>query len=242
MWIASSLKGCVRMIVDKFQRTRAMRYKRPALASMGYEHLKRELEEIAEACDDVAWYTSQNNEDDLVAALDGNGEEAFEFKMMFGDLSARCNLLRERLYDLAEWDEDGAARTYDDCTVALIGNRYDTVGFDSMEEDYYSLTSYDEGLAYSEAGKRLMRHTKAEMLSIIGQSVGILVAFLDLRQQYDYVKATMDVLRDGNQSILQAVKELEKAYDEAADAHFNGPAGERFEQLLWPVPERMWVE
>ena len=32
------------MIVDKSQRTRALRYKRPALASMGYEHLDRELD------------------------------------------------------------------------------------------------------------------------------------------------------------------------------------------------------
>ena len=230
------------MIVDKSQRTRALRYKRPALASMGYEHLDRELGEMAEACDDVAWYTSQNNEEDLTAALDGNDEEAFEFKLMFGDLYAKCNILRERLWSLAEWDEEGAKRAYNDCTVALIGNRYDTVGFDELEEDYYSLTGYDYELAHTEAGKRLMRRTKADMLSMIGQSVGILVAFLDLRQRYDYLKATMDILRDQNTSVLQAVKDLEKAYEEAAEAHFCGPAGERFEQLLWPVPERMWVE
>ena len=42
------------MAVDKEQRTRALRYKRPALASMGYEHIQSELEEIVEACDDVA--------------------------------------------------------------------------------------------------------------------------------------------------------------------------------------------
>ena len=126
--------------------------------------------------------------------------------------------------------------------MALIGNRYDTVGFDELEEDYYSLTGYDYELAHTEAGKRLMRRTKADMLSMIGQSVGILVAFLDLRQRYDYLKATMDILRDQNTSVLQAVKDLEKAYEEAAEAHFCGPAGERFEQLLWPVPERMWVE
>lgn len=226
------------MAVDKERRTRALRYKRPALSSMGFEQLDTELSEIAEACGDVAWYAQ--NDDELIAALDGNDEEAFEFRMMFSHLSARCSELQDRLYELG--CEDGADRTYNDCTVALIGNCYNIIGFDAIEEDYYSLTGWDQDLAYTEAGKRLMRHTKAEMLSIIGQSVGVLVAFLDLRQQYDYLKATMDVLRDGNQSILQAVKELEKAYEDAATAHFRGKAGDRFDQLLWTVPERMWVE
>lgn len=228
------------MIVDKEQRTRALRYKRPALASMGYEWLDSELSEIEEACNDVAWYAQ--DDDALIAALDGNDEEAFEFRMMFSDLSSRCSALRSRLYELGRRDEEGTARTYNDCTVALIGNRYETIGFDTQEEDYYSLTGYDQELAYTEAGKRLMRHTKTEMISIIGQSVGILVAFLDLRHQYDYLKATMDVLRDGNQSILQGVKELEKLYEQAAGSRFSGEAGCRFDEMLWTVPERMWVE
>jgi len=228
------------MIVDKAQRTRDLRYKRPALASMGFEHILREIEEITEACDEVAYYAG--DDDALIAALDGNDEEAYEFKMMFSDLSARAAQLQEQLYEVGDYDPEGTARTYDDCTVALIGNRYETLGFDTSQEDYFSLTSYDEKLAATEAGKRLMRRTKPEMLSIIGQSLGILVAFLDLRQQYDYLKATMDVLRDGNQSILQAVKDIDAAYEEAAATHFGGKPGERFDQMLWAVPERMWVE
>ena len=49
------------MAVDKEQRTRALRYKRPALASMGYEHIQSELEEIVEACDDVACILRQQH-------------------------------------------------------------------------------------------------------------------------------------------------------------------------------------
>jgi len=33
-----------------------MRYKRPALASMGYEKIRWELEEILEACEEVCYY------------------------------------------------------------------------------------------------------------------------------------------------------------------------------------------
>lgn len=69
------------------------------------------------------------------------------------------------------------ATSSDDCTVALIGNRYNTLGYDSEEEDYFSLTGYEQELAQTEAGKRLMRMTKAEMISTIGQCFGITLAF-----------------------------------------------------------------
>lgn len=230
------------MIVDRQERTRALRYKRPALLSMGYEHIDHELEEIAEACDDVAWFAGDI--DTLTDALDGSDEEAREFMIACSDLSARAWILVEQLREVSSYDPEGTARQYDDCTVALIGNRYDVVGFDTYQEDYYSLTDYDTELAYTEAGKRLMRHTKAEMLSIIGQSVGILVAYLDLRQQFDYLKATLDVLRDGNRSVLQAVKEIDAAYEKAEAVGFREcyPAAQEFHRLLWTVPERMWVE
>ena len=111
------------MAVDKEQRTRALRYKRPALASMGYEHIQSELEEIVEACDDVAWFAGDI--DTLTAALDGSDEEAHEFMLACGDLSGQAGLLLEQLYEVGEYDTEGTARMYDDCTVALIGNRYD---------------------------------------------------------------------------------------------------------------------
>ena len=94
-------------------------------------------------------------------------------------------------------------REFDDATVALIGNRYNLVGYDSEEEDYFSLTSYEEGLAQTEAGKRLCRLTKTEMLSRIGWAFGLMLAFFDLRQKYDYLKATFDILRDENTSLAE---------------------------------------
>lgn len=232
------------MIVDREQRTRALRYKRPALASMSYEHIKNELEEIVEACDDVAWFAGEI--DTLTDALDGSDEEAHEFMLACGDLSAKAGLLLEQLYEVGEYDPEGTARQYDDCTVALIGNCYDLLGYDALQEDYYSLTGYDYDyeLAHTEAGKRLMRLTKADMLSLIGQSVGILAAFLDVRQRYDYLQATLDVLRAESGSVLQAVKDLDAAYEKAEAVRFNDyqKEAQEFERLLWAVPERMWVE
>ncbi len=223
------------MIQTKEERTRALRYKRPALQTMGWDAISAELEEISEACDSVSYFIG--NDDELLDALDGAEEEAFEFRLGFSDLSAKCLQLSDAMYEF-ETRED-----FDDCTVALIGNRYDLVGFDSLQEDYYSLCQYESELATTEAGKRLMRKTKAEMIASIGQALGTLMAFLDLRQSYDYLKATMDILRDENHSILQTVKQIEEAYEKAsADKYGWSKESRFFDQITETLPARMWVE
>lgn len=190
-------------------RTRVLRYKRSALASMGAQEIMLELESIVEACDGIRYYIEQADGDEtLLNALDGDEDEAWEFRMAFADLSAQADQLQTTLYN--QYFED-FYREFDDATVALIGNRYNLVGYDSEEEDYFSLTSYEENLAQTEAGKRLCRLTKAEMLSRIGWAFGVMLAFFDLRQKYDYLKATFDILRDENTSLLGIIKDIEKS-------------------------------
>lgn len=227
----------------KANRTRNLRYKRSALASMGYDEIRTELDDIQGACQDIHWYIDQDN-DSLINALDGEEEQAWEFKVAFSDLEAKADKLESLIREWHGWDEDGFGRTYNDCTVALIGNRYRTIGWDFSEEDYFSLTTYEQGLAHTEAGKRLMRKTKADMLSTIGQCMGILLAFLDLRQQYDYLKATFDILRDENTSLLQVIKDIDAAYEAANEAdwcRWYEPV-KRFDQMLSTIPDRAWIE
>lgn len=148
------------------------------------------------------------------------------------------------MYDYYGWDSTDFNKMYNDCTVALIGNRYRTLGYDFEEEDYFSLTSYEQKLAQTEAGKRLMRLTKAEMISTIGQCFGLLIAFLDLRQSYDYLKATFDILRDENTSLLKQIKEIDAAYQAADAAGWLCVAKEvsAFERLIAELPDRAWIE
>jgi len=149
-------------------------------------------------------------------------------------LEADC----ERVRDLFEYDYENVGNFYDDCTVALIGNRYQVLGFDTVEEDYFRMTQYEQELSTSEAGKRVMRWTKSEMISKIGQCMSIALAFIDLRQRYDYLKATMDILRDENMSILQTIKDIETEYEMATDAG----EWQSFNKLLSCLPDRVWLE
>lgn len=218
------------------EKARQLRYKKPALASIGFDAMFNELFVIMEECSDIQYFVE--DEETLLKALGDDEEAAWEFRMSFTALSAKA----EELYNL--FLEENVQQNYDDCTVALIGNRYRTLGFDFEEEDYFALCRYETDLAYSEAGKRLMRHTKAEMISIFGQCLGALVAFLDLRQQHDFLKATIDILRGDNGALLKLIKEVDEAYEEAAAEAFRpwSPATKRFDHLTSQLPDRMWVE
>lgn len=220
------------MTMTKYERARNLRYKRAALDSIGWEDLTSELLDIEEACSDVRWYFDEDG-DNLVAAMDGDEDEAYEFKMAFADLEASCEQLREII-----GEEYGVEEYYNDCTVALIGNRYNVVGFDAVETDYFALCRYEADLAVTEAGKRVTRWTKTEMLAKIGQCMGIVMAFLDLRRSYDYLKATMDILRDQNASVLQTIKDIERAYDKM-DADDDA---RDFDRLCKSLPDRIWLE
>jgi hypothetical protein len=221
----------------KADRVKKLLYKRPALAILGYDMITSELYEIQSACGDVQWFID-SDDDTLLNALDGNEEDEYEFRMAFSDLIAKADALDNAMRDSV------VREMFDDCTVSLIGNRYKTIGYDSMEEDYFSLTSFEQELAFTESGQRLMRKTKQEMIASIGQCLGVTIAFLDLRQAYDYLKATLDILRDENTSILQTIKAIEDAYCDAEKADFSYYRNEskRFDLLLSSIPDRIWIE
>ena len=65
-----------------------------------------------------------------------------------------------------------------------------------------------------------------------------------MRQSYDYLKATFDILRDENTSMLQQVKEIDAAYQALVTADWvERPSLEkRFDRLLDALPDRAWVE
>ncbi len=219
------------------QKARNMRYRRPMLASLGWLTIQEELNDIEEACGNVHYFLDDEN-DSLVAALDGDEEEAFEFRMTFADIEAKCEMLRSAIDEIDPGD-DYYEDYFNTCTVALIGNRYDLMGYDSFQEDYYSLCRFDADLATTEAGKRLMRMTKPQMISAIGNCLGIILAFTDLRVQYDSISAAMAVLRQENNSILGIVKDIEAAYERCKD-HWDLDA--EFDRLLKCLPDRAWLE
>ena len=234
--------------LSKADRSRNLRYKRPALAELSYYTITEKLSAISEECYEIHW--AYDDDETLINAFDGNEEEAFEFKMMFNDLEAEADRLSETIDDVFGYSED-PERDFDDMSVALLGNRYNTVGYDDYEEDYFNLIGYDAELASTEAGKRVMRKTKAEMLSQIGQTLGLILSFQNVSMKYEALKSTIDIFRDNNMSILQVIKDIEKAYKSMFEGKayetmsgwcLDSEAEKHFDRLIEQLPERYWIE
>jgi hypothetical protein len=119
-------------------------YRRAALDSLEYDSIGGQLEAISEECDDITYYYSY--EDTLLDALDGDSDEAYEFRMMFTDLSVNCERLNEALQYV------NAREYFNDVCVGLVGSKWRTVGYDGYEEDWRALTQFEAELAQTEKG------------------------------------------------------------------------------------------
>lgn len=222
----------------KAEKAKAMMYKKAALAELNIETIVNELEEICVDCDEVEYFMS--DEESLIDALDGDEETEYEFKMMFCDLAAES----EHLFDTL--NENYITEHFNDLFVGIMSKGFDCyeiVGFDSYEEDYFHLSSFETNWAKNESAKRLKRLTKDELLSVCGQCFGIAMSYINVKFKYDHLKATFDILKGENGAILKAVKEIERLYNDMFDDDYiNREAENKFNKYLNHLPERIWIE
>jgi hypothetical protein len=151
--------------------------------------------------------------------------------------------LEDKAYRFKEALESCGCEDFDTVMVGLLGNKYHTTGFDTIEEDYFNLTEFEGGLAHRDMVEKLMRLTKEKMISTIGQCMNIAIAFMDVRHDYDYLRSAYDVLTDGNNSIRELIEKINAAYKEAEAEQFaeHREATKRFEKLLSTLPDEVWV-
>lgn len=223
------------------ERAKALRYKRPALATLGWYTITQEIQDIIDACEDIRWI--EDSSDVVQEVLSGDEDEGAGYRMDFAQLAGDAERLQSAMWDaFGEESEDGNT-SFDDCTVALLGNRFECIGYDSIEQDYYHLTRYEDDLAQKESAKRVMRMTKAEMISTIGQDVGLLIAFYDLRQRYDYAKAALATATEHNLDTLRTVKAIEEAYEAWCDGgcRIYGNESEQLERASDALPDVFWI-
>lgn len=192
-------------------KARQMRYKKPVVKSLNLDFIMQDLYDIQEKCEDVRWYTdSEDGSDSLVNALDGDEEEAYEFRMDFGWLCAECDRMREDL------DEEWVPECFDIFFVAAGGGSYDELlGWDSYEGDYFGIGGMDR-FAEDEARKKLKQMTKDDLIAAARQCFRIYQSYIGLKNRYDSLKAAIDILRDQNTGHFQAVKEIERLYQAAS--------------------------
>ena len=237
----------------RMEKAKALRYRKPAVKDLNLASIQEQLTEIEEACADVHWYCdSEDGWDTLLNALDGDDDEAWEFKMAFSDLEGECERMREDMDRLNEWDYDDLVGDHFDVFFAGIGAASvggGMWGFDEYEGDYFGLEpGWESEAAEREAAEKLKRLTKDKLISLMGVAFRIAVQFLGLRSRYADLKAAMDILREQNTALLKQVKAIEDLYDATESEGFSKYDFHRSEnekaldRLLNALPDRAWIE
>ena len=209
---------------------------------MNLDKITEGLWEIQGVCEEIRWYTdSDDGEDSLINALDGEEDEAYEFKMAFADLCAECERMQGDLQE--EW----VPECFDIFFVTSgAGESFGgMLGWDSYEGDYFGIDGM-EVFAEDEARKKLKRLSKDELITAARQCFKVYQAYIGLRNRYDSLKAAIDILRDQNTGFLQIIKEIEKLYEQAAEhqglyAEYSKEWKE-FERYTDALPPEAWIQ
>lgn len=225
----------------KRQKAKLLRYKKPIVKDLNLQSIYEELWDIQEECENVHWYFETDDET-LINALDGNEDEAFEFKMMFGDLCAECEKMLEDLQE--EW----VPKCFDKFFVMIgVGEGYGgLLGFDTYEQDYFGLDCTD-AFAEDESKKALKQLTKDNLIAAARQCFRVYQSFIALRHRYDCLKAAMDILKDQNTGYLQMVQQINEIYEKAEkeSSGFRNPWCKEVVQLdrfLNNLPQDAWLQ
>ena len=224
---------------SKIWKAKNLRYKKPIVRDLNFDRIRDDLYEIQDACEEVRWYVdSDDGTDSLVNALAGDEDEAYEFKMAFADLCAEC----ERMQD--DLEEEWVPGCFDIFFVAVgAGGYYDgLLGWDTYEGDYFGIGGMDS-FAEDEAKKKLKQLTKDDLIDAARQCFKIYHAYIGLRYRYDNLKAAIDILKDRNTGVLQAVKEIDRLYDALENRWSDyGKEAREWKQYTDALPPEVWLQ
>lgn len=224
----------------KAYKARQLRYKKPIVMGLNIETIQSELWDMISACEDIHWYDS--DEESLVNALDGDEDEAYEFKMAFSDLEAELEQFQMDLN--GEYISD-----YFDVFFPAAKARYagGYLGFDPYEGDYYGLEPFEYSFAEDEAAKKIMALTKKEILEVVGQCLKIAYQYMAVRYRYDCLDAAIEILRGKNMERIKIIKGIEEQYS-IADKSSDGfkwrydKEIEKLNNMLQEVPQEYWIQ
>lgn len=225
----------------KREKARQLRYRKPIVKDINLWSIREELYAISEECDNVRWYWEQDDDDTLLNAMDGDEDEAYEFKMMFADLCAECERMREDL------ENEYIPECFDILFVAAGAGEYGGgyLGWDSYEQDYFGINCTD-GFIKGEGAKKLKRMTKDQIIECTATCLKVLYAYIGLRYRYDSLKAAFDILRNANTGHLKMVKKIDELYREAEEESigfkYSTEKVRELERMFDALPQETWIQ
>lgn len=221
------------------EKARAMRYKKPIAKGMNLEDIHQGLYDMMEACEEVHWY--DGDMEGLVEALDGDEDEAYEFRMAFTSLEAELEQFQ------ADLEQEWVSKWFDTLFPAVGYDGGGLMGYDEYEGDYYGLDAYQYAYAHDEAAKRIMTLTKKDLLSAVGSCLKVYTQYVSVSYRYASLDAAIETLRGDNMERLKLVKGIEEQYELAEEdtMGFKNNFGEelrKLDRMLQNVPQEYWAQ
>lgn len=223
----------------KAQKAKQLRYKKPIAKELNLEAIKLDLWDMQDKCSDIHWY--DGDEESLVNALDGDEDDAYEFKMAFSDLEAGLERFREDL-------DEAYVTDYFDTLFPAVGAGFNEgyLGYDSYEGDYFGIAPYEYQYAEEEAAKKMMTLTKKELLEVVGICLKVAHQYMAIRYRFNCLDAAIETLRGANMDKIKAVKGVEELYEiaEKKSMHFefrNTKEEYELDKQLEDIPQEYWV-
>ena len=229
------------MTAEEKKRLKAknLRYKKPIAQYMSLDFIRESVWDMQEVITDVQWFIE--DEANLVNAMNGDEDDAFEFKMAFSDLAAELQQFEEDLND--EWIPE----CFDDLFPAAGADFFGGfLGYDAYEHDYFGLSPYEYNWAEQEAEKRICRLTKKGLLEAVGACLKVYSSFVALRYRYDCLEASLKIIQEKNLEGLKMVKAIEEQYEKAEHEsnHFEyrwGNEVRKLDGMLDNIPQEYWL-
>ncbi len=223
---------------QKREKAKNLRYKKPISKQMNLEHIKDTLYEIQEECEEVRWYTD-SDDDSLIDALDGDEDQAYEFRMMFADL---CAEVERMLDDISGYWADESFKIVFDTFFAAIDKGGELLGWDSYEQDYFGLDCLSTSYASEEAEKKMMKLTKENLIYYSSLSFKIAMNYISLQNRYDNLKASLDILKSKNNGYIQTIKKIEELYNQIRFTIWGAENFDEFDRFTSCLPQEAWIQ
>lgn len=218
------------------EKARNLRYKRAIHADLNLESISNELMEMWEKASDVRCWCEEDGSTQLDELI-GDEEETFELRMAFSTLEGDCQQMLEDLEN--EW----VPEFFDDFFGGISPRGSLMMGYDSYEGDYAGLEDrYESELARKECSKRLMSHTKAEIIDAYSVCFRVAINYIALKSRYDSLKSYIDILNGANTGYLATVKRIEELYDRMTVDYPKYEDRVEFDRLCNNMPPEAWLQ
>ena len=221
---------------DKATKARNLAYKKPLVKNLNFDSIRNEMYDITEACDEVRYFVEED--ENILYSVLGDEDEAYEFKMLFSSLAYDAEQLTDAICNDYEMPE-----IFDDWFCAMhSGEDFGGyLGYDSYEDDYVRLEYED--FVETDAGKRICKKTKPEIVDGARMCFKILVSWLSIRNRYNDLKCAFDIIRDKNTSYLQMIRDINEAYEKCVSAQwYDEDKIKEFERLVQALPQEAWLQ